>query len=134
MNRQKFIETISIDEEGHYPFSMMVEDQKSELTICALALNSVHLVYAEVKKCLMENPKKIYFTLDIPASKDIKTDFVAVYFKENGNDWESVIIPYDAEGNRLEQITGGEMFDLLLKQCKDYCRPIVKIVHKGSVN
>jgi hypothetical protein len=130
MNREKFIEFINIDEEGHYPFYMFVEKADSSHHLVAMALNDVHLVYAQAAKYLMDNPRKVYFTLDFPAMKDIKTDFVGVYFKEMDAPWESVIIPYDKNGSRLELITSGEMFDILLAQCRKFARPLFKVVPK----
>lgn len=128
MTKEKFIEWISIDEEGHYPFYAFVEEQSGETTLAALALSDVRLVYFQVQKFLMEGAKKIYFTLDFPPVGDIQTDFVAAYFKEGDAPWESVIIPYNKKGNRLELITGGETFDRLLNQCKTNCHVLFKII------
>ncbi|MGC2239153.1 MAG: hypothetical protein WA584_23560 [Pyrinomonadaceae bacterium] len=127
MNREEFIEFISIDETGHHPFYLIAEQANDEMAMVAMDLNDVHLVYAWVLKYVLNNAKKIYFTMDFPAGKDIKTDFVAVHFKKNDEPWEILLLPYDEKGNRLPRITGGEMFDVLLKQCRANCTPMFKV-------
>lgn len=127
MEIKQFVEMLSIDETGHYPFSLYVEKQTGEQAMAALALNDVRLVYNQVNQFLMESPKRIYFSIDFPANRDIKTDFVAVFFKEGKTDWQSVIIPYDEKGNRLQQITSGEMFEFLLAQCKVNCHAFISV-------
>jgi hypothetical protein len=121
MDRESFIEFLSIDEQGHQPFYLLAEDFKGETTLAAMDLNDVFLVYSFVRLQLRKNPRTIYFTMDFPAGKDIFTDFVGVHFKENEKPWEMIIIPYDKKGNRLPTITKGVMFGVLLEQCRRHC-------------
>ncbi len=132
MNKEEFKNFITIDQKGHFPFQMIVEKPDNRLEMAALALNDVFLVYMQVLKYAMEPYKKIYFTMDLPSGRDIPTDFVAVHFKEADTDWELILIPYDAQGNRLPEVTGGEMFERLLKQCKASCKPLFTIREKSA--
>lgn len=131
MTKEKFIEMISIDDDGHFPFQMIVEDENEQFTLSALALDDAVQVYRQVLKAMAVPFRKIFFTLDFSAGRDLSNDFVAVHFKEKGKSWELVLIPYDAAGNRLPMVTNGEMYEVLLRQCRQNCAPLFIMKEKA---
>ena len=126
MDKRTFIDMVSIEPKvgeggaGHYPFVGLLEDCKGEASLAMLALEGIEQVVESVFNLAMlqDNVQKIYFTADFPANEVVPTDFVACMFWEAKEDMSAVLVPYDSNGKRLEEIHTGPMVNRLVEQTK----------------
>lgn len=122
---EEFKEFISIDfneehqEFGHYPFQLVAIDDEDKLIMNSLALGGdVISCYMSFAKYIASGYKKVYMSVDFPATMDMETDFVAVLSWENGR-MDLVGLPYDNKtGEKLPELKGEskQVFTTILKQ------------------
>ena len=120
---EDFIESlVTIDEInpgqfGHYPFQLVTENDKRELTVAALCLGGdVLSVYKTAKTMIHNGAVRMFLSVDFPANKLINYDYVAVFSFDN-NELGCSIIPYDpATGKQLGYLMSGEPVDEMKKQ------------------
>jgi len=122
---EQFVKIELIENEdcyGHYPFQLFVEKNDGKFDINALALGGdVESCYKRVQKYFKEGAKKLFMSLDFPASQDIENDFVCIYSIVDG-EFEVYAIPYDPEtGDTYEEIHKCEMLDKILEDFKSIC-------------
>jgi hypothetical protein len=111
---KEFIEhMVTIDEQGddhgygHYPFQMVVIKAEKKMEICALALSTIMDYYTVAKKWVVQNPIKLFISIDFPKMGDMDRDFVAVYSIIEG-EYEVCAIPYDRETGKTYPIVEGK--------------------------
>ncbi len=110
---------------GHYPFQLVTENEKGELTVAALCLGGDILgVYRTVKTLLTEGAVKAFLSVDFPAGHDIENDYVAVFTlirNHSGDNLTCIAMPYDwVNGKQFTRITSGEMINTLKEQFTQY--------------
>lgn len=104
---------------GHYPFQLFVENSDGKFEMNSLALGGdVESCYNRFGEYLKNNAKKIFMSLDFPASNDIDHDFVCI-FSYIDNNYDVYAIPYDTEtGEIYEDIHNNKMLDIILEEFK----------------
>jgi len=104
---------------GHYPFQLFVETNDGKFEMNSLALGGdVESCYKMAKQYLDDGAKKIFMSLDFPASLDIENDFVCIYSIVD-EVFDVYAIPYNTEtGHIYDEIHSGEMIDKILEDFK----------------
>lgn len=102
---------------GHFPFQMFVENEKGEKSCYALGMRvNVTRFYSMVAEHILGNAKRVYLSLDFPATGDIQHDFVCVFYYEN-QEMKNYAIPYNPKnGKAFELITESKTLVKLLKE------------------
>lgn len=97
MDKERFIKSLTIDNEGFYPFQLVANKKDGTSEMCALAVNRVQHVYNAAKNYIFESDS-IFFAADFPADKrmEMETDYIGIYSFENGK-WSCDILPYKNE-------------------------------------
>lgn len=105
---------------GHYPFQLFSEKEDGGYELNALALGGdVASCYRRFAHYKNENAKRIYLSIDFPATGDIKNDFVAIISFEDGV-LNIHAIPYDENGQRLPSITDSRILDIIKEESSTY--------------
>lgn len=97
MDKQEFINKLTIDETGHYPFQMFSNKKDKTKEMSALAVNDIAIVFREAKKRI-NGADSLFFTADFPAAKKLgmNTDYIGIFSMENGF-WKCEVLPYENE-------------------------------------
>jgi hypothetical protein len=125
MTQKEFIDMLDITAEGHYPFYAFMLTGKGKRHIVAIDISNMQAVYGTVNTYLKGGATHIHVSADFPKCEELgmPTDFVGIHTYENG-EWSVVLLPYDAQGNRLPLVENGDMQQRLLVQCQERCSPM----------
>lgn len=108
MTIDQFINYLTIDAEGHYPFQGYYKRKGGETTLISfLGMSTVQEIYAAIKQFITDcmDIEEIFFSMDFPAIQGMETEFVAVFQWQKGwQHWDGWLIPYTEDGTRLPLI------------------------------